>query len=75
LALKFSWQKNIGAKAAPKMLMKLTTGVNFINVLRAAFAHADPKSAKRLKIFALSGSACAKAAHEMLMKQVFLNLA
>jgi len=39
------------------MLMKLTTGdphtqfrhngVNFINVLRAAFAHSDPKSTKK----------------------------
>jgi len=27
------WQKNIGAKAAHKMFMKLTIGVNFINVL------------------------------------------
>ncbi len=31
LKLEFSfvtfWQKNIGAKAAPKMLMKLTTGI------------------------------------------------
>jgi len=27
------WQKNIGAKVAHKMLMKLNTGVNFINPL------------------------------------------
>jgi len=27
------WQKNIGAKGASKMLMKLTTGVNFTNNL------------------------------------------
>jgi len=30
-----------------KMLAKLTPGVNFINVLRAALAPVDPKSVKR----------------------------
>jgi len=38
LALNF-WQKNIGAKAALKMLMKLTTGVNFINILSMPFLY------------------------------------
>jgi hypothetical protein len=37
LALKFFWGKNISAKAALKMLMKLTASVNFINVLRRHF--------------------------------------
>jgi len=32
------WQKNIGKKAARKMLVKMT-GLNFINVLRAAFSY------------------------------------
>jgi len=41
------WQKNVGAKAVCKMLVKLTTGVNFINILRAAFAPVYPKSVKR----------------------------
>jgi len=27
--------------------MKLTTGVNFVNILRAAFVQADPKSAEK----------------------------
>jgi len=31
------WQKSIGAKASHKLLVKLTTVVNFINVLRAIF--------------------------------------
>jgi len=35
-----------GIKAARKMLVKLTTGVNFIDVLRAAFMPVDPESAK-----------------------------
>jgi len=35
------------AKAALIMLMKLTPGVNFINILPTAFAPADPESAKR----------------------------
>jgi hypothetical protein len=34
-------------KCAHKMLMKLTPGVDFTNVLQAAFTLADPKSAKR----------------------------
>jgi len=59
-------------KTVLKMLVKLTPCVNFINVLQAAFEHADPKSVKKtdnLKVsFTLSGFACAKAAHRMLMK-------
>ena len=35
------------AKAARKTLMKSTPGVNFINVLQAAFVLADPKSVKK----------------------------
>jgi len=31
------WQKNIGTQAACKMLMKLTKGVNFTNILLAVF--------------------------------------
>jgi len=46
--------------------------VNFINILRAAFLHTDPKSAKNTVkqsvFFALLGSPNAKAAHKMLMK-------
>jgi len=51
---------------------KRITGVNFINVLRAAFALADPKSTKKTDnltdFFALLGSACVKAARRMLLK-------
>ncbi len=32
------WWKNIGAKTACKMWLKMTTVVNFINILRLAFA-------------------------------------
>jgi len=34
-------------KAACKMLMKLTTGINFINILQAAFTIPDPERAKK----------------------------
>jgi hypothetical protein len=34
----FFWQKDFGAKAAHKKLATLTPGVNFTNILRAAFA-------------------------------------
>ncbi len=36
------------AKAARKMLMKLTSGVNFINVLHKACMQVDPKSANMI---------------------------
>jgi hypothetical protein len=32
-------QKDFGAKAAPKMLVKLTPGVNVTNILQAAFSY------------------------------------
>jgi len=48
--------------------MKLSPGVNCINVLQAAFTHADPESAKKIDnltvFFALLGSAHAKAAQK-----------
>jgi len=54
-------------KLSSKMLMKLTPWV-----LRAAFMHADPESAKKTDnltvFFALLGSARAKAARRTLMK-------
>jgi len=38
-------------KVARKMLMKLTTGVDFINILRVAFTPTDLKSAKKTENF------------------------
>jgi len=64
--------KEIGSKAAHKMLVNLTTGVNFTNILRAAFTLVGPKSAKRHCqlgcLFAHTGSAIVKAARRTLMK-------
>ena len=49
-----------------------TAGINFTNILRAAFRCADPKSTKKTvklsSFFALLGSAPAKAAHRMWVK-------
>jgi hypothetical protein len=49
-----------------------TTGIDFTNILHPAFTHVDPKSIKMTDeltvFFALLGSACIKAACEMLMK-------
>jgi len=46
--------------------------VNFINILREPFMHADPESAKKtvklFVFFALLGSVLAKAAYRTLMK-------
>jgi hypothetical protein len=59
-------------KAALKMLMKLTTAVDFTNILQAVFSFADLKSAKRQSshpcLFAFLESACIKAAHKMFVK-------
>jgi len=56
------------------VLGKLISGVNFTNVLRAAFTSADPKSAKNTVhlpvFFVLSGSANVKAAHKTLAKLI-----
>jgi len=38
--------KSTGSEAAHTMLGKLSRGVNFTNILQAAFACKDPKSAK-----------------------------
>ncbi len=52
--------------------MKLIPGIDFINIVREAFMHTDPKSTKktdRLTVFfALLGSGRAKAARKMLVK-------
>ncbi len=42
----FTLLGSTGAKAALVLLMKLTPGFNFINVLRTAFTLVDPKSVK-----------------------------
>jgi len=59
-------------KSALKMLVKLTPGVHFINVLQAAFTCTDSKSIKgtvKLSIFfTLLGSAIVKAARRLLAK-------
>ncbi len=50
----------------------VTPGFNFINVLRAAFACADPESAKKrlTALFSLSGSERAKVARRELLKLI-----
>jgi len=54
------------------MLVKLTPGVDFTNILCTAFTCADPKSAKKDCqldcLFALLGSGSIKAARKMLYK-------
>jgi len=54
------------------MLMKLTPGLNFFNVLRTAFMLVDPKSVKKIDnltvFFTLLGSTSVKAACRTLMK-------
>ena len=55
-----------------KFALVIISGVNFTNVLRAAFMRADPKSAIKLLnltvFFALLGSARIKAARRTLVK-------
>jgi hypothetical protein len=59
----FTLLGSTSVKAVRRTLMKLSPGVNFINILRAAFAPVDPESIKRL-----SGSMSVKAVHRTLMK-------
>jgi len=59
-------------KLLANMLMKLTPGVNFINILHTAFTLVDPNSLNKIDnltvFFTLLGSACVKAVHRTLMK-------
>jgi len=52
----------------------MTSGVNFANIVQAAFMYADPESTKKTVkfsvFFAHSGSARVKAARRMLMKKL-----
>jgi hypothetical protein len=43
-------------KSERKMLMKLTSEVNFTNSLQAAFTFTDPKNAKRRQVVHLFGA-------------------
>jgi len=73
-----SWQCRLALleptslKAACKRLVKLTPGLNFINVLRRAFTLVGPKSVRFQSsgqyLFTLLGSMCSKAAHRTMMK-------
>jgi len=72
LALQFFCISKLGKKPVCEMSVKLTTGLNFINVLLTAFTLIDPKSIKRHWwlncIFTLLGSTRAKAVQRTLMK-------
>jgi len=50
-ALVFFGAKILFEKCARKMLMKSMAGINFINVLCAAFERADPECAKKTVSF------------------------
>jgi hypothetical protein len=66
------WPKNISAKAACKMLLKLIKGVNFTKILQAAFFQKISQRHKRQSshkcTFALLGFACIKTASKTLVK-------
>ncbi len=57
--------RSTSIKAVSKTLVKLTTWLNFTNILHSAFASADPKRAKKTDgfpvFFVLLGSLCVKA--------------
>jgi len=65
----FTLLGSTGIKAEHKMLVNLTPGLNFINVLRTAFTHVDPKYAKKTvkSAVVLLGPTTVKAAHKMLV--------
>ena len=81
LLLKVWYGKKIESQNKRKVLLfnkslhskyLFTPGVNFTNILQAAFTPADPKSAKKTvklsSLIALLGSVCVKAAPTMLVK-------
>jgi len=72
LSIFFTLLGAMSAKDLSKTLMKLTPGVNFIDILLAALAQRDPESAKKsdnLTVFlALLGYRRIKAAGRRLMK-------
>ncbi len=59
-------------KAARKVLVKLTPGFNFINILRTTFTLVDPESVKNTVshkyLFTPLGSTSAKAVRKTLVK-------
>jgi len=64
----------MGVKAAHIMLMKLTPGLNFTNIICAAFTPVAPISVRIQSslqyLITLLGSMGAKAAHRMLVKLI-----
>ena len=72
LTVFFALLGSSSVKAACRMLMKLTPGFYLTNILLAAFALADPASAKKTvkssSCFVLLGSVSVKAAHRTLVK-------
>ncbi len=66
------WRNTLEQKAAHKMLLRLTPGLDFINVLRTAFALVDPKSVRTQSSlqyhFTLLGSTSVKAVRRKLLK-------
>ncbi len=66
------WHKKIGTKAARKMLVKLTTGVNFINILHKSFLYKSKLSSFSQVTFGFVIFLCQiiskKCALKMLMK-------
>ena len=71
-------QKNFSAKAARKMLVKLTTGVNFINILHKSFLYKSKLSSFSLIRFGfaifLFQNIGEKVKRKMLMKLTDLTL-
>ncbi len=69
LVLIFFWQKNIGTKAACKILLKLTNGFNFINILHGCFSYQSAFFRQNLTREKLCEALLyANAARKMLMK-------
>jgi len=68
----FTFLGSTRAKAVHRMLMKLTPGLNFINVLRTAFTLVDTErviiQSNPQYLFMHLGSTCAKAVRRTLVK-------
>ncbi len=72
LTVFFALLGSVCSKVVLRMLMKLTPGVDFTNILRVAFMSTDPKSANKTDsltaFLCFLESACIKATLKMLVK-------
>jgi len=67
------WRKNTGAKAVRKMMMKFTTDLNLINILRSAFLYKSVMHYSKFVSVFLAKTNCKKLAAGKMMVKLFFQ--